>query len=75
MQFLEASRPGWMSLPMRFHFDGGNNKYSNKFHAGDCVQYYFTVDYTDRQTASFTAPRLGITVACQERTSNLYTKE
>ena len=41
---------------MHFQSASGNDKYffatipANTFHAGDLVQYYFKIDYTDRQT-------------------------
>ena len=44
------------SLPMQFQTTQGNDKYfmaripANMFQAGDLVEYYFKIDYTDRDT-------------------------
>jgi alpha-D-xyloside xylohydrolase len=51
----KAGDLAWTPLPMHFHSASGNNKYfsttlpPNAFHAGDLVQYYFKIGYTDRQ--------------------------
>jgi alpha-D-xyloside xylohydrolase len=50
-----AANPAFTPLPMHFHSANGNNKYfsatipANTFRAGDAVQYYFKIGYTDRQ--------------------------
>ena len=47
---------GWSALPVHFHSAQGNDKFffstipANTFHAGELVQYYFKIDYTDRDT-------------------------
>jgi alpha-D-xyloside xylohydrolase len=44
----------WSPLPLRFHSEQGNNKYfvatipSNAFQAGNVVEYYCKIGYTDR---------------------------
>src|SRR5207244_933006 len=46
----------WTPVPLRFQFTLGNDKFffasisTNTFQAGDVVQYYFKIDYSDRQT-------------------------
>jgi alpha-D-xyloside xylohydrolase len=46
----------WTPLPLHFQFASGNDKHffatiaANTFQAGDLVQYYFKIGYTDRQT-------------------------
>jgi alpha-D-xyloside xylohydrolase len=46
----------WTPLPMKFQRVFGNDKFffavipAGTFQAGDIVQYYFKIDYTDRQT-------------------------
>jgi alpha-D-xyloside xylohydrolase len=46
----------WSTAPMRFHSANGNNKYyvatlpANTFGAGDTVEYYLKVAYSDHQT-------------------------
>ena len=52
--YKRATDIAWSSLPMFFFGAGGNNKYfsnsipANTFHAGDVVQYYLRIGYTDR---------------------------
>src|SRR6266571_1864453 len=52
----KARDPTWTPLPMGFRSASGNNKYftttipAKTFRAGDLVQYYFKIDYTDQQT-------------------------
>jgi hypothetical protein len=47
---------GWSAVPVHFQSAQGNDKFffstisANTFHAGDLVQYYFKIDYTDRDT-------------------------
>jgi alpha-D-xyloside xylohydrolase len=46
----------WRSLPVAFQSATGNDKFffatipANMFQAGDAVEYYFKIDYTDRDT-------------------------
>src|SRR5262249_51045732 len=46
----------WRSLPVAFQSAAGNDKFffatipANMFQAGDAVEYYFKIDYTDRDT-------------------------
>jgi alpha-D-xyloside xylohydrolase len=52
--YKRATDTNWSSLPMFFFGAGGNNKYhsnaipANTFQAGDVVQYYLRIGYTDR---------------------------
>jgi alpha-D-xyloside xylohydrolase len=52
--YKRASETNWSSLPMFFFGAAGNNKYhsnsipANTFNAGDVVQYYLRIGYTDR---------------------------
>jgi alpha-D-xyloside xylohydrolase len=52
----KAGAPAWTSLPLLFQSASGNNKYfsatipAGTFQAGDLVQYYLKIGYTDRQT-------------------------
>ena len=51
-----AGSPTWTTLPLHFQSTSGNNKYfsatipAKTFLAGDLVQYYFKISYTDRET-------------------------
>jgi alpha-D-xyloside xylohydrolase len=54
--YRNATNSTWSSLPMAFWYQGGangNNKYysnsipANTFNAGDTVQYYFQIPYSD----------------------------
>jgi alpha-D-xyloside xylohydrolase len=51
-----AGDPAFKPLPMQFQLTLGNDKFffaripSNTFRAGDLVQYYFKIGYTDRDT-------------------------
>lgn len=52
----KAGDPSWNRLPMQFQSAEGNDKFffsgipGNTFNAGELVQYYFKIDYTDRET-------------------------
>jgi len=52
--YRNATNQTWIELPMAFHGIGGNNKYysgtipANTFKAGDNVQYYLRIMYSDR---------------------------
>src|SRR5439155_11715447 len=57
--YRNATNSTWSSLPMFFWYQGGangNNKYfsnsipANVFSAGDVVQYYFKIPYSDHVT-------------------------
>jgi len=54
--FRSATNTAWSELPMAFHSQGGNNKYylgtipPNIFGAGESVQYYIRIPYSDRLT-------------------------
>jgi alpha-D-xyloside xylohydrolase len=54
--FKKSTDSAWSPLPMTFHSASGNNKYfvgtfpANSFGAGDTVQYYLRVPYSDHQT-------------------------
>jgi hypothetical protein len=47
--------PSWTRLPLRFNSTSGNTKYfsasipGNTFQGGDLIEYYFEIDYSDRQ--------------------------
>jgi alpha-D-xyloside xylohydrolase len=53
LMIRKAGDADWKALPMQFHSTDGNDKFftatvaPNTFHAGDLVQYYFKLDYTD----------------------------
>lgn len=53
LYYRNATNPVWSSLPMYFFTAGGNNKYfsnsipAGTFNAGDVVQYYLRIGYTD----------------------------
>lgn len=53
---VKAGDATWTPLPLHFHSADGKNKYftatipANTFRAGDVVQYYFKIGYTDLQT-------------------------
>jgi len=52
--YRNATNSTWMELPMIFHSLSGNNKYyagtipANSFSAGDSVEYYLRIPYSDR---------------------------
>jgi alpha-D-xyloside xylohydrolase len=52
----KAGDPAFRPLPVQFQLTQGNDKFffakipANTFQAGDLVQYYFKIDYTDRDT-------------------------
>ena len=52
----KAGDSAWTPLPMQFQTAVGNDKFffatvpANRFPAGALVQYYFKIEYTDRQT-------------------------
>jgi len=56
LMMRKAGDVTWTALPLHFQATSGNDKYffatisANTFQAGDLVQYYFKIDYTDRQT-------------------------
>ena len=51
-----AGEPGFIELPMRFQGQSDNDKFfvatvpADRFPAGSVVQYYFKIEYTDRET-------------------------
>ena len=51
-----AGDGAWTPLPMQFQTAAGNDKFffamvpANRFPAGALIQYYFKIEYTDRQT-------------------------
>jgi alpha-D-xyloside xylohydrolase len=52
----KAGEPGFRALPMRFQAERFNDKFffatipPDTFQPGDLVEYYFKIDYTDRET-------------------------
>jgi alpha-D-xyloside xylohydrolase len=56
LMIRKAGNTAWDPLPVQFHSTAGNDKFffatvlPNRFHAGDLVQYYFRIDYTDSNT-------------------------
>lgn len=54
--YRNAAAAGWTTRPMLFHSQSGNNKYysgaipAGTFAAGDVVQYYLRIPYSDRLT-------------------------
>jgi alpha-D-xyloside xylohydrolase len=56
LMIRKAGDAGWRAVPVQFQSAQGNDKFffstipANTFHAGDLVQYYFKIDYTDRDT-------------------------
>ena len=56
LMIRKAGDVAWRSLPVRFQSTNGNDKFffatipANMFQSGDLVQYYFKIDYTDRDT-------------------------
>jgi glycosidase len=52
--YRNATNAAWIELPLLFHSQSGNNKYfsntipANVFSAGDVVQYYLRIAYSDR---------------------------
>lgn len=52
--YRNATNSTWIELPMTFYSLSGNNKYfsgtipANTFQAGDVVQYYLRIPYSDR---------------------------
>src|SRR6266849_3261809 len=56
LMIRKAGNTPWEPLPVQFHSADGNDKFffatvpSKRFHAGDLIQYYFKLDYSDRDT-------------------------
>jgi alpha-D-xyloside xylohydrolase len=60
--FKKAGAAAWSSLPMSFRSANGNNKYfaamlpANSFSAGDTIQYYLKIPYSDHLTTFLHGP-------------------